>query len=174
MNARRLISRSVCQMEVEGFDPGPIPDDGILVRNDFSAVSVGTETWNWLHGAKPGREPLFPRTTGYCNYGTVLAVGSQVSDVSPGDRVAGQGNHASHSLLHKPYNRVPDDVPSPHAALLTMAAIALHGIRVAKVELGGGVAIVGLGTGGPVRSHPGQTGRSHAPHRHRSGRLSPG
>ena len=145
MHARRLISRSVRQMETESFDPGPVPDDGILVRNDFSAVSVGTETWNWLHGAEPGREPVFPRTTGYCNCGTVLAVGSQVSDVQPGDRVAGQGSHASHSILRKPYNRVPDDVPSQHAALLTMAAIALHGIRVAQVQLGESVAIVGLG-----------------------------
>jgi hypothetical protein len=145
MNGHRLISRQVRQMDVERFDPGPVPDDGILVRNDYSAVSVGTETWNWIHGAEPGREPAFPRTTGYCNCGTVLAVGSQVSDVQPGERVAGQGNHASHSILRKPYNRVPDDVPSQHAALLTLAAIALHGIRVAKVELGEGVAVVGLG-----------------------------
>lgn len=145
MNARRLISRQVRQMEVESFDPGPIPDDGILVRNDFTGVSVGTEIWNWLHGAEPGREPSFPRTTGYCNCGTVLAVGSRVTDVQPGERVAGQGNHASHSILRKPYNRVPDVVPSQHGALLTMAAIALHGIRVAKVELGEGVAVLGLG-----------------------------
>ena len=131
MKARRLISPAVRRMEVERFDPGPVPDDGILVRNDFTAVSVGTEIWNWLHGAEPGREPVFPRTTGYCNCGTILAVGSQVTDVQPGERVAGQGNHASHSILRKPYNRVPDDVPSQHAALLTMAAIALHGIRVA-------------------------------------------
>ena len=130
MKARRLISPAVRRMEVERFDPGPVPDDGILVRNDFTAVSVGTEIWNWLHGAEPGREPVFPRTTGYCNCGTVLAVGSQVTDVQPGERVAGQGNHASHSILRKPYNRVPDDVPSQHAVLLTMAAIALHGIRV--------------------------------------------
>lgn len=145
MNARRLISRGPRRMEVENFDPGPIPDDGILVRNDFTAVSVGTEIWNWLHGAEPGREPSFPRTTGYCNCGTVLAVGSSVSDVQPGERVAGQGNHASHSILRKPYNRVPDAVPSQQAALLTMAAIALHGIRVAQVQLGEGVAVLGLG-----------------------------
>lgn len=132
-------------MEVERFDPGPIPDDGILVRNDFTGVSVGTEIWNWLHGAEPGREPSFPRTTGYCNCGTVLAVGSRVTDVQPGERVAGQGNHASHSVLRKPYNRVPDDVPSQHAVLLTMAAIALHGIRVAQVQLGEGVVVLGLG-----------------------------
>lgn len=145
MNARRLISRAVRRIGVEPFDPGPIPDDGILVRNDFTAVSVGTEVWNWVHGAEPGREPSFPRTTGYCNCGTVLAVGRNVTDVQPGERVAGQGNHASHSVLRKPYNRVPDGVLSQHAALLTMAAIALHGIRVAQVQLGEGVAVLGLG-----------------------------
>ncbi|HRJ41964.1 MAG: zinc-binding alcohol dehydrogenase [Caldilineaceae bacterium] len=145
MNARRLISRQVRQIEVESFDPGPIPDDGIFVRNDFSAVSVGTEIWNWVHGVEPGREPSFPRTSGYCNCGTVLAVGRNVTDIQPGQRVAGQGSHASHSILRKPYNRVPEEVPSQHAALLTMAAIALHGIRVAQVQLGEEVAVLGLG-----------------------------
>lgn len=106
MNARRLISRQVRQMEVESFDPGPIPDDGILVRNDYNAVSVGTEIWNWIHGAEPSREPVFPRTTGYCNCGTVLAVGSQASD----RRITyPPGIFLPHSRSRKAINN-----PSPH------------------------------------------------------------
>lgn len=36
VNARRLISRDI---DLEHFDPGPVPDDAILVRNDFTAGS---------------------------------------------------------------------------------------------------------------------------------------
>lgn len=145
MNARRLTCRDRRQVEVEEFQPGPVPDDGILVQNEFTAVSVGTELWNWVHGCEPGGEPSFPRTTGYCNAGTILEVGKNVTDVKPGDRVAGQGNHASHVVMRGLYNKVPEGVESKAASLLTMAAIAMHGIRVAKIELGEAVAVIGLG-----------------------------
>jgi len=145
MKARRLICRDIRHIEVEDFDIGPPPDDAILVRNEFTTVSVGTEIYNWMHGGPPGREYKFPRPTGYCNAGTVLEVGRNVTDVAPGDRVAGQGNHASHSVLRQPYNKVPDDVSSKAASLLTMAAVAAHGVRVARIELGESVVILGLG-----------------------------
>lgn len=150
MKARRLISHRVRQMQLEEFELGKLPDDGLLVANDYTSISVGTEIWNWVHGAEPGRTPTFPRTSGYCNCGTVIEVGRHITDVRPGDRVAGQGNHASHTILRKPYHRVPENVPSRRAVLLTMAAIALHGIRVAKVELGEAVVILGLGLVGQL------------------------
>jgi len=136
-NAQRLISNACRQMELEAFDPGPVPDDGVLVENEYTAVSVGTELYNWLHGADWGQSASFPRTTGYCNAGRVLEVGK--------NRVAGQGNHASHSVLTGVYHKVPDAVSSRHAAFLVMAAIALHGIRRARIALGESVAVLGLG-----------------------------
>lgn len=145
MKGRRLICRAVRQIEVEDFEIGPTPDDGVLVENEYTTVSVGTELWNWVHGAEPGREAKFPRPTGYCNAGTVLEVGKAVTRVKPGDRVAGQGNHASHSVLRGLFNKVPDNVSTKSASLLTMAAIAMHGVRVAKVELGEAVAVTGMG-----------------------------
>jgi len=145
MKARRLICPGLRRIEVEEFEIGPVPEDGVLVENEYTAISLGTELWNWAHGASPGREARFPQTTGYCNAGTVLEVGKNVSDVQPGDRVAGQGYHASHGLLRQPYHRIPDNVSSPAASLLTMAAIAMHGIRVARIELGDAVVVLGLG-----------------------------
>lgn len=145
MKARRLICRGLRQIEVEEFEIGKPPDDGILVQNEYTAVSVGTEIYAWVHGANPGRPYKFPRTTGYCNSGIVIEVGKNVRDVKPGDRVAGQGNHASHNILRKPYNKVPEGVNSKAAALLTMVAVAMHGVRVAKIELGEAVAVIGLG-----------------------------
>ncbi|MGA1199519.1 MAG: hypothetical protein ACO36I_23730, partial [Candidatus Latescibacterota bacterium] len=99
MKAQRLICTDKAKIEVEFFDLPPIPDNGILVQNDITTVSVGTEIYNYLHGGEPGREVSFPRTTGYCNTGIVLEVGKQITNIQPGDRISGQGNHASHAIV---------------------------------------------------------------------------
>ena len=145
MTGRRLISKAVRQIEVESFDLGPLPDDGILVENEYTVVSIGTEIYGWTHGGEPGGPPRIPRTTGYCSVGRVAEVGSQVEGVKPGDRVSGQGNHTSHSILRPAsgYQIVPGDVDVKSAAFMVMAAIALHGVRVASVELGSSIVILG-------------------------------
>ena len=146
MKGRRLICPGLRKIEVENFEIEPIAANGVLVRNEFTTVSVGTELWNWINGSEPGDPPpTFPRLTGYCNAGTVLEVGNKVTQIKPGDRVAGQGNHASHSILTKLITKIPKNVSSKSASLLTMAAIAMHGVRVAKVELGEAVIVIGLG-----------------------------
>jgi L-iditol 2-dehydrogenase len=152
MTPTRLISNAVRKMEAEEFDLGPVPDDGILVENDYTAVSIGTEIYNWTHGGEPGGEPRFPRTTGYCNVGRVLEVGSGVEGIRVGDRVSGQGNHASHGILRSSsgIQVVQGDVDSKSAAFMVMAAIALHGVRVAQIELGSSVVVFGLGLVGQL------------------------
>ncbi len=153
MKAKRLICPDVRRVEVEAFELGPIPDDGILVRNEYTAVSVGTEIYNWTHGSEPGGKRVFPRATGYCNTGTVLDVGKDVPDLKPGDRIAGQGNHASHAILSGArgfYQNVPGNVSSKAAAFMVMGAIALHGVRVSRIELGESVVVFGLGIVGQL------------------------
>ena len=156
MKAQRLICPGVRQIEVEEFELDNLPDDGILVQNQLTAVSIGTELWGWTHGSEPGRGSAFPRTTGYCSTGVVLEVGKDVTDVKPGDHVAGRGNHASHyigqgSTYKGLYHRIPDGGVDPKSAVfLNLAAIAMHGARVAKVELGEAVAITGMGIVGQL------------------------
>lgn len=150
MKARHLICTGPRRVEVADFELEPLPDDGVLVANDCTAVSTGTETYNWIHGAEPGNEPRFPRTTGYCNAGTVLEVGRRVSHVKSGDRVAGQGKHASHDILRADYQPVPPGVPARAAAWMVMCAIAMRGVRRGPVELGHAVAVLGLGVVGQL------------------------
>lgn len=145
MKAKRLVRRDIRKIELEDFEIASLPEDSILVRNECTAISTGTELWNFIHGAEPGKEPVFPRPTGYCNAGVVEDVGKNVTGIKPGDRVAGQGNHASHSILGTLHNIVPDNVSPEAASLLTMAAIAMHGVRKARVELGEAVAVTGMG-----------------------------
>ncbi len=87
---------------------------------------------------------------GYSSAGHVAHVGSAVRGFVPGDRVAcagaGFANHAA--VICVPSNlcaRVPSDVPLEHAALTTIAAIALHGVRLAGVQVGDRIAVIGCG-----------------------------
>ncbi len=145
MKGYRFVCHGIRQIELEPFEIGPLPDDSILVKNEFTAVSPGTELYLWIHGSEPNAKPSFPRTTGYCNAGVVIDVGKKVTSVKPGDRVAGQGCHASHAVMNSLYNKVPEKVSSEAASLLVMAAISMHGIRIARIKLGEAVAIIGLG-----------------------------
>ncbi len=153
MKTRRLICPDFRRIEIEEVELDRVGDDGILVRNEFTAVSVGTEVYNWVHGCEPGREPRFPRVTGYCNAGVVEDVGRAVTDVRPGDRIAGQGNHASHAVVtdgSSLHQKVPAGVSSRAAAFMVMGAITMQGIRVSRIELGDAVAVVGLGVVGQL------------------------
>jgi len=87
-----------------------------------------------------------PVRLGYCNAGTVLAVGDGVTDINVGDRVASNGGHAE--LVVVPRNlcaRIPDGVPLDKAAFTVLGSITLQGIRLVKPELGETVAVIGLG-----------------------------
>jgi predicted dehydrogenase len=92
---------------------------------------------------------------GYSSAGQVLRAGSTVRDFAPGDRVACAGaafaNHAE--VVSVPANlcaRVPQSVQLEAASLTTIAAIALHGIRLAGVEVGARVAVIGCGLVGQI------------------------
>lgn len=91
-----------------------------------------------------------PIPLGYSSAGTVLAVGSGVRDFRPGDRVAcagaGYANHAE--IIFVPQHLaapLPTEVEFEAAAFTTVGAIALQGLRLARVELGETVAVIGLG-----------------------------
>ena len=155
MKIKQLICPGIRQIAVGEIELPPVPDDGILVQNQVTAVSIGTELWGWMQGGNPGQESFFPRTTGYCSTGIVIEIGTEVTDVKPGDCVAARGNHASHYIGQQSsykglYHRVPAGVDPKSAVYLNMCAIAMHGARVAKVELGEAVAITGMGIVGQL------------------------
>lgn len=84
---------------------------------------------------------------GYSAAGRVLAVGEAVSGLTPGMRVAtASAGHGDHQivpgLLAVP---IPDGVTDSQAAFGAVAAIALQGIRQADTQVGGTVAVIGLG-----------------------------
>jgi predicted dehydrogenase/threonine dehydrogenase-like Zn-dependent dehydrogenase len=88
---------------------------------------------------------------GYSAAGVVIACGANVSHVKPGDRVACAAPHASLVVVGRNLCvRVPDAVSFDQAAYAAVAAIALQGVRLAKVTLGDRVLVVGLGLIGQI------------------------
>jgi len=92
---------------------------------------------------------------GYSCAGKVLAVGEEVEGLLPGDLVAcagaGFANHAE--IISVPKNlcaKVPSGVSLEAAAYTTVGAIAMHGLRLARLSLGETVAIIGLGLIGQI------------------------
>ena len=150
LTGQRLVVVGPRHIEVEAFEVARPQAGQVLIKQTMTAVSTGTAIYSWIHGSEPGRAAEFPRTTGYCATGTVLAVGKDVTDLQPGDRVAAQGNHASHLLATRNVYPLPAGVTWENASLLTMAAIAMHGVRRARVELGESVVVLGLGVVGQL------------------------
>ncbi|MCW5875905.1 MAG: bi-domain-containing oxidoreductase [Anaerolineales bacterium] len=87
---------------------------------------------------------------GYSSAGTVVEVGEGVLGFRPGQRVvcAGGGYAVHAEYVCVPQNLVaalPDGVDFDSGAFATLGAIALHGFRLAEVQLGARVAVIGLG-----------------------------
>lgn len=92
---------------------------------------------------------------GYSASGVALEVGEAVTGVRPGQRVAtggaGKANHAEFQavpgLLTVP---IPDGVDDVSASFATIGAIALHGLRLADLQTGSNVIVLGLGLVGQL------------------------
>ena len=91
-----------------------------------------------------------PLTLGYSSAGTILQAGPGLHGFRAGDRVAcGGGGHAVHAeFAAVPQNLmalIPDGVNFEQAAFATVGAVALQGFRLADVQIGSRVAVIGLG-----------------------------
>ncbi|MBK8297350.1 MAG: bi-domain-containing oxidoreductase [Saprospiraceae bacterium] len=83
---------------------------------------------------------------GYSNVGIIREIGAGVHEFKIGDRVVCNGFHAEYNIISKNLcARIPDSVSNEDAAMTLLAAIALQGIRLADVELGERVVVMGLG-----------------------------
>ena len=106
-------------------------------------------------GVKNTLEKVFtkldsPIPLGYSAAGRVIELGSNMSGLSIGDRVAcGGAGYANHSEInYVPKNlmvKIPDGVDDIDASFVTVGAIALQGVRQTEPKLGERVAVMGLG-----------------------------
>lgn len=91
-----------------------------------------------------------PMPLGYSAAGTVIHAGPEVGEFRPGDRVAcagaGFANHAEVIAVPRQLcAALPGSVSFEEAAFATVGAIALHGLRLAELQMGERAVIIGLG-----------------------------
>lgn len=91
-----------------------------------------------------------PMALGYSSAGVVVELGEGTRGFRPGQRVAcAGGNYAVHAeYVSVPRNLVaalPAKLGFEEAAFTTLGAIALHGFRLADVQVGARVAVIGMG-----------------------------
>lgn len=135
------------QAGVASLEPAEIPEPGpnqLLIRTRTSLISPGTERAFFL--GLPNTTQRYPQRPGYCHFGEVVAVGSQVSGWQVGDRVASHAPHAAYVVADAATaQHVPDAVSDEAAPFFNLASIALQGVRKARIELGEPVAVIGAG-----------------------------
>ena len=87
-----------------------------------------------------------PLPLGYCNVGTVLAVGEGITDLRIGNRVVSNGPHAEVVCVSRNLVAlIPDSVSDDEAAFTVVGAIGLHSIRLLNASIGETVVVIGLG-----------------------------
>jgi len=106
-------------------------------------------------GVKNTLEKVFtkldtPIPLGYSLAGRVIEIGSNMSGINIGDRVAcggaGYANHAEINYVPKNLMvKIPDSVDDIDASFVTVGAIALQGVRRTSPLLGEKIAVMGLG-----------------------------
>ncbi|MBI4530877.1 MAG: zinc-binding alcohol dehydrogenase [Candidatus Latescibacteria bacterium] len=149
MIAQRVVWTDRATVMVEAFDIPDLAAGQLLVQTHYTLISPGTER-AFLLGLE-NTSQRYPQYPGYNNVGEVLAVGDGVQGFAVGDIVATAARHASHVIvaaadaLH-----VPAGLWEEHAVFFNMGAIALQGVRKAKIELGESVVVLGQGMIGNI------------------------
>ncbi|MCS6861295.1 MAG: zinc-binding alcohol dehydrogenase [Abditibacteriales bacterium] len=144
MTGHRVVWTQRGVAEIETFAV-PSPQEGqLLLRTRVTLISPGTERAFFL--GLPNTSQKYPQHAGYSNVGEVMAVGAKAEGFQVGDRVACAASHSSHVVVRAANCLpVPEDAPDEEAVFFNLAAIAMQGVRKARVELGESVVVVGSG-----------------------------
>lgn len=145
---RSIVAKNQQVHIVNGEKP-MIKPSYVLIQTLYSAISPGTELG--IIGASGDDQ----RNLGYSAVGVVAECGAGVDDYEVGDIVACYGapyvEHSEYLLVPVTLcAKVPETMDVKEAALGGIGAIAIHALRVAKLEFGESVVVVGLGVLGQM------------------------
>jgi 2-desacetyl-2-hydroxyethyl bacteriochlorophyllide A dehydrogenase len=156
LKGRRLVFPEACQckIEVSEWMPSSVPNDSVLIRNDYSLISPGTElalyTGTHIDIDNPlnkwAKLPFYP---GYASVGEVIAVGRSIHQLQIGDKVLAIGHHADYDLI--PYSEefilpMPEQLDPRIALFARLAEISSSAIlQTARFTPGDVVVVIGMG-----------------------------
>ena len=149
MTGRYIVFESLGKAVLKPFEVVQPKAGDVLLENDYTVVSAGTERANLVQLPNTGTaETGFPLLPGYCGAGRVSAVGDGVTSLKAGDRViVNWGGHRSHTIKKAAATlRIDDDsIDLFDAAFAPIAAFSLLGVRKLRLEIGESAMIAGQG-----------------------------
>ena len=153
MTQKSIVFTRPCKAElIEEAIPEPSAGE-VLVKLAVSTISSGTERANLIgdvnvsiaRDASP--VPVFPRRNGYSSSGVVEKVGSGVTQLAPGDRVAMSWTTHSQYVCKNVNDvyKVGDSTDFSEAALWHIGTFPLATIRKCRLEIGESAIVMGMG-----------------------------
>jgi 2-desacetyl-2-hydroxyethyl bacteriochlorophyllide A dehydrogenase len=140
----RIVFTAAGVVAVEECLPPNLGVGQLLIRTRTTLISPGTERAFFL--GLPNTPGSYPHYPGYSNIGEVVAVGEGVEGWTPGMRVATPAGHAAFvAVSSETCVPVPERLADGEAVFFNLAAIAMQGVRKARVELGEPVVVIGAG-----------------------------
>jgi len=149
------------KVELREIDLPALGPEDVVVKVEYSSISIGTERWALLGKLRePGQPPMtpFPHIAGYQAAGVVVEIGDKVTAVAPGDRVFSVGTLAAnwpgscwggHSRYHLANQagviKLPDAVSTHTASGLVLAQVGYNGARRPRLSAGDPVLVIGDG-----------------------------
>jgi len=143
-----LIAPRKLELRSDSLQTDALGPTELLCETLVTAISPGTEIAAYT-GLPPLRAGVaYPRLQGYCNVGRVLAAGSGVVDVRPGDRILTFTSHRSHFVIPREdvLVRLPVSVRSEDAACTYLFHLGYNAVIRSNVRAGSRVLVIGLGT----------------------------
>ena len=151
MSNKAIIFTAPKIAELVDTDMPEIADDEVLIKIEVSTISSGTERANLIGDPNTsvtnGPSVSFPRRCGYSSSGVVSAVGSKVTSVKVGDRVAcSWTKYAQYfALKEDKVYKIPDSISFEEAATVHIATFPMAAIRKCRLEIGESAIVMGLG-----------------------------
>lgn len=161
MNNPNILFTSVGKAEIVD-KPVPEPKAGeVRVRLVRSCISSGTERANVrgvpdmgtsIYADCPPDQVTWPRQGGYSSAGVVEAVGTDVTTVKPGDRVALSWSVHARSVVvpESQAYLIPEGISFEHAALAHISTFPMAALRKCRLEIGEPALVMGQGVLGQI------------------------
>ena len=152
METKQIVFTKPKTAELLTVDCPPPKENEVTVRLSYTAISAGTERANFVGQRNTiwqdeEEKAVFPRTVGYSGAGVITAVGSGVTGLSVGDRVAiHNGKHMRDiTLAAENAVKIPDGVSEAEASMAYISTFPLAAVRKTRLELGESALVMGLG-----------------------------
>lgn len=152
MKSKNVVFTQPNTTELLSEDVKPLGKNDVLVKLLFSTISTGTEKANLIGEVNTSvysnrTVAHFPRRVGYSSSGIIVEVGSKVTDLHPGDRVAlSWSKHAEYCVIpaQNAY-KLNDGISFEEGAMWHISTFPMAAIRKCRLEIGESAIVMGIG-----------------------------